>query len=136
MKFSKGQSGNPAGRPKGRSKADKLRQAIEGEIDSIINAMVRAAREGDVSAAKLLLDRAIPPLKPTDTPIELPLGNGLVDSAHAILRAIGNGDVTPDQGSKLLQSLGAAARVEEIAELKDRLESIERVLESRGVTHE
>lgn len=131
MTFPKGKSGNPAGRPRGTSKADTLRRAIEGELDGIIEAMVAAAREGDVSAAKLLLDRAIPALKPMDTPVTLPTGGGLAERGAAILAAVGDGTVTPDQAAKLLQSLGALARVEEIAELRARLDSLERVLASR-----
>jgi hypothetical protein len=136
MKYKKGQSGNPAGRPKGTSKANKLRRAIANDLEHIISAMVAAAREGDVSAAKLLLDRVIPALKPMDIPVALPLGEGLAESGQVILSAIGAGRLTPDQGAKLLQGLGAAARVEEVAELKDRLESIERVLQSRGSRNE
>mgnify|MGYP006306645599 CR=1 FL=1 len=132
MKYRKGQSGNPAGRPKGTSKADKLRRAIEHDLEGIIEAMAAAAREGDVSAAKLLLDRAIPALKPTDTPITLPAGGNLTDTGAAILGAIGEGKITPDQGAKLLQGLGALARVEEVAELRARLDALERVLASRN----
>ena len=131
MTFQKGKSGNPAGRPRGTGKADKLRRAIEGDIEAIIEAMVTAAREGDVSAAKLLLDRAIPALKPMDTPVSLPTGGSLPETGAAILAAVGDGKVTPDQGAKLLQGLGALARVEEIGELRARLDSLERVLASR-----
>jgi hypothetical protein len=93
---------------------------------------VDAAREGDVSAAKLLLDRAIPALKPADTPITLHTDGSLTDTGAAILGAIGKGKITPDQGAKLLQGLGALARVEEVAELRDRLDALERVLASRS----
>lgn len=132
MAFRKGRSGNPAGRPRGTSKADKLRRAIEGELDGIIEAMVAAAREGDVSAAKLLLDRTIPALKPMDTPVTLPTGEGLAHTGAAILDAVGYGKLTPDQGAKLLQGLGSLARVEEVAELRARLDALERVLASRS----
>lgn len=134
MTFRKGHSGNPAGRPRGTSKADKLRQAIEGELDGIIEAMATAAKSGDVSAAKLLLDRAIPTLKPTDTPVTLTTGGSMSDTGAAILSAISDGKITPDQGTKLLQGLGALARVEEVAELRARLDALERVLESRTET--
>ena len=131
MTFKKGKSGNPAGRPRGSGRADKLRRAIEGDLEGIIKAMVTAARDGDVSAAKLLLDRAIPALKPMDTPLSLPTAGSLSETGAAILAAVGDGKATPDQAAKLLQGLGALARVDEVTELRKRLDSLERVLASR-----
>ena len=89
MTFKKGKSGNPAGRPRGTGKADKLRRAIEGDLEEIIKAMVTAARDGDVSAAKLLLDRTIPALKPMDTPLSLQTGGSLSETGSAVLTAVG-----------------------------------------------
>lgn len=132
MTFQKGKSGNPAGRPRGTSAAQKLRRAIECDLAEIIEAMVAAARGGDVSAAKLLLDRTIPALKPTDQAVQLPIVEGLAENSHVVLRAIGDGSVSPEQGAKLLQGLSSTARIEETAQLKDRLQAIERVLNSRG----
>lgn len=131
MTFKKGKSGNPAGRPRGTGKADKLRRAIEGDLEEIIKAMVTAARDGDVSAAKLLLDRTIPALKPMDTPLSLQTGGSLSETGSAVLTAVGEGKATPDQAAKLLQGLGALARVDEVTELRERLDSLERVLAAR-----
>ena len=78
-----------------------------------------------------MLDRAIPALKPTDTPVTLPMGGTLTEAGAAILEAVGAGKVTPDQAGKLLQGLGALTRVEEVAELKDRMVALERVLQQR-----
>ena len=72
MAFNKGQSGNPKGRPKGTSQAAKLRQAIEGDLSDIITALVESAKAGDTSAAKLLLDRAIPALRPQQQAVIIP----------------------------------------------------------------
>ena len=132
MTFRKGESGNPKGRPKGTGPNAKFRNAIEQDLPEIISAMVSEARNGDVAAAKLLMDRTIPAVKPVDSPVTLPLSGGLTASSYNVLSAIGEGLVSPDQGSKLLQGLATAAGVEDLAVLRDRLEAIERIRNSRG----
>ena len=67
-KFLPDQSGNPNGRPKGTGTIAKLREAIQDEIPEIINALVVAAKSGDVSAAKILIDKVIPTLRPVNSP--------------------------------------------------------------------
>ena len=63
-KFLPDQSGNPNGRPKGTGTIAKLREAIQDEIPEIIDALVAAAKSGDVSAAKILIDKVVPTMKP------------------------------------------------------------------------
>ena len=76
MPFKKGTSGNPAGRKPGTlTKQDKLRLQIAEGVPSIIKAMMEKAEAGDTAAAKLLLDRTLPALRPTDAPVPLALGN-------------------------------------------------------------
>ena len=67
-KFVKGQSGNPSGRPPGTGVVAKLREAIQEEIPEIIDSLVAAAKSGDVSAAKILIDKVIPTLRPVNSP--------------------------------------------------------------------
>jgi hypothetical protein len=65
-RFKKGQSGNPNGRPKELPGFKELIKKImtadsgngEQEVESILKAMVKAAKRGDVRAAEVLFDRA------------------------------------------------------------------------------
>ena len=58
-----GESGNPAGRKPGTGEVARLRAAIADRVPELLAAMMTRALEGDVGAARLLLERAIAPLK-------------------------------------------------------------------------
>ena len=133
MAFQKGQSGNPRGRPRGLVNQAKLREAIVGDVPDILSALAQKARDGDTAAAKLLLDRVLPALKPQEQPISLPLADDdLAASGRAVLAAVGGAAVTPDQAAKLLQGLGALARVVETDELAKRVERLEHAAAANG----
>jgi len=67
--FKPGQSGNPKGREPGKTPAAKLRQFITKAMPEILSQLVEQAKAGDVAAAKVLIDRVCPPLKPQALPI-------------------------------------------------------------------
>ena len=69
--WAKGQSGNPRGKPAGSGAVQKLRAALEGDIPEILAALAAQAKAGDVGAARLILDRVLPPLKAVEQPVEL-----------------------------------------------------------------
>jgi hypothetical protein len=123
--FKKGQSGNPRGRPKGIVNQAKLRTLIAGDLPDIIKVLVEAAKEGDTTAAKVLMDKALGSMKPVDTPVSVPLSGSLSDAGAAVLKAVERQELTPDQGGKLLQSLGFHARLVETDELLKRIEALE-----------
>jgi hypothetical protein len=61
------------GRPKGSKNkatqtAAKLRVALAEEIPDILAGVVKAAKEGDMQAARIILDRALPPIKAVEAP--------------------------------------------------------------------
>ena len=125
-KFEKGQSGNPNGRPRGTGVVAKLREAIQDEMPEIINALVIAAKAGDMSAAKILLDRVIPTLRPVDAPVLLTRQVSLSESGEEVLRMLSDGDLGIDQAQRILSALGQQTDLVEFDDLVKRLEALER----------
>ena len=129
--FIKGQSGNPQGRPKGSGLSAQLRAAIEQDAPSIIKAMIEQAKAGDMQAAKALLDRVLPALKPESQAIHLPelvAAGTMAEKARAAIDAAGAGAVSPSAASDLVSAIAALAKIIETTELQKRLEALEQVL--------
>ncbi len=121
-----GQSGNPNGRPAGTGEVGKLRAAIAKRVPDLLDAMMARALDGDVGAARLLLERAVAPLKAMEQPQALTLPDGtLTEQGHAVLRSVANGVLAPSQGAALLGAIGTLARVTEIDELETRIAALE-----------
>mgnify|MGYP006928177767 CR=1 FL=1 len=124
-KFNKGVSGNPKGRPKGTVSHKSIREAILKEAPEIISSMIELAKIGDTTAAKILLDRVVAPIKPGDSLVQLPLSGQLSDDARLVMKAIGNQVITPSQGQVLLHGISSLAKIIEIDELERRVEKLE-----------
>lgn len=126
-KFAPGKSGNPKGRPPKANTVQVLRDKLAKDADNIIASVVQAALAGDVQAAKLVLERVLPALKPVElaTAIELPSTGTLTDQGRAVLGAVGAGQLPPAQGATVISAIAALARVAEIDELTKRIERLE-----------
>ena len=122
-----GESGNPKGRPKGSGDVAKVRAAIAARIPELLAAMMQRALDGDVGAARLLLERTVAPLKATELaqPLNLPLGT-LTEQGRAVMAAVSAGELAPGQGAALVGALGALARVAEVDELAARVAELEK----------
>jgi hypothetical protein len=125
-RFVAGQSGNPSGRP--RSESVALRQSLADGAADIVSAVLEAARRGDMQAAKIVLDRLVPPLKASAAPVHINLaaGQSPLAIARAVLEAAASGSIAPDLAASLVTAAGTLARVEEIEDLRDRLSALEK----------
>ena len=124
--WSVGQSGNPKGKAPGTGALQRLRAGLDQHLPDILAALVEAAKAGDVMAARVILDRVLPSLKPNEQAIELDLaGDTLTDQGRAVLIAVAAGALAPGQGSQLIAAIGALARVAEIDELTSRILKLE-----------
>jgi len=128
-----GQSGNPAGRRPGSGEVARLRAAIAQAVPEIIARLVeRATMEGDVQAARLLLERVLPPVKAValPEPLPVPATGSLASRGEAVLAAMAAGEVSADAAEAAMAGLMAVARLRTIDDLERRIAA----LEQRGHT--
>ena len=123
-----GESGNPKGRPPGKSAITKMRESLAGDVPDILAKLITAAKDGDVQAARLILERVLPPVKPIEqaAELQLPAGGTLTAQGRAVLSAVAAGELAPGQGAQLLAAIGSLARVTEIDEIEARLTKLEK----------
>jgi len=125
MAFTKGKSGNEAGRPKGTTVSTQIRHDIEKALPGILKTVIEQASGGDIQAAKILLDKVCPNLRPQALPISLPVNGSLTEQGNEIIRAALSGQIPPDIGSQLITALANQSKIIEIDELSKRVEALE-----------
>lgn len=126
-KWKPGQTGNPRGRPKGAGEVAKIRATIAAQVPALLKMLAKRALAGDVGAARLLLERAVAPLRAAEQAQALNLPKGtLTEQAQAVLAEVAAGNLAPGQGAALLGGISTLARVTEIDELERRLSALEK----------
>lgn len=129
-KFQPGQSGNPAGRKKGsvNRQLAMLREAAE----KVLPLLVERALAGDFDAQRMIMDRALPRLKPMTPPEPFTLPDGdLLVQIQTVLRQVADGELSPTAAAEVVGMVATAAKVEEIDQLRNEVNSLKRVLEQR-----
>lgn len=126
-KFQKGQSGNARGRPKGvEDKRSALRALLEPYAPKLLDKLVELALAGDGSALRICMDRLIPALKTRDEPVKLPgVGGTLLEQGRAVLAAVNEGTIGPDQAASLMQALSAQSNIVKVDDLERRVQALE-----------
>lgn len=129
--FPPGKSGNPAGKPKGTlNKTTVLpRNLLQDEAEDIARVVLDAAKGGDLAAAKLVLDKLVPPAKdaPVSEPVELPelTPEGLPKAVGMVVQSVAAGRLLPGEGQALIGMLEGLRKSLEFAELEKRIAALE-----------
>ena len=119
-RFVKGRSGNPGGRPKKNNAS--LRDAIGKHANEIIAVLVENALNGDTAAAKVLLDRILPPIKPQTSPINVKLVPG--DTPFSVGNRIFNEAMSGEIPSEsAIQSIELIASMHKLHEFQKKIDS-------------
>ncbi len=124
----KGGAREGAGRKKGSGQAAHYRAMLEPYADELIQQVVDRAKDGDMAALKLCLDRLCAPLRPTDGHVTI---EGMADvkelsdKGELILANVANGDITPSEASNLMNAISSQARIIEVDELERRESELE-----------
>ena len=72
MPWKQGQSGNPKGRPRKSQKSmAQLRSQISEHLPDVIEVLSNAAKDGDVQAARILVERCVPSMRALDQNINV-----------------------------------------------------------------
>ena len=129
--FTKGQSGNPGGKPKGtRNKTTLAMEALlDGEGETITRKVIEKAKEGDMVAIRLCLERTISAVKSRPIEIDLPpveTAEDIEAVQGAVIAAMAKGEITPDDASTIANVLEARRRALETVELEKRLDILEK----------
>jgi hypothetical protein len=128
--FPKGQSGNPNGKPKGaRNRATMLAEKLmQDDVEAVVNTVVAAARGGDMTAARMVLDRIAPARKGRPVEFELPAIEttlDLVPTIEAVVSAMAAGELTPDEASAVAAVIDAKRRAFETIDIERRIAAME-----------
>ena len=130
MQFQKGQSGNPLGRPPGaRNKATIMaEELLESEAETITRIVIEKAKEGDMTALRICLDRFAPPRKERAIAFDLPPLTTTSDALKgiaALAAATAEGDITPSEAGEMFKLIEGYARALEVATLEQRVARLE-----------
>ena len=117
-----------AGRKKGSGQAAHYRAMLEPYAEELIQQVVDRAKDGDMAALKLCLDRLCAPLRPTDRLITIDGmagATGLSDKGELILTNAAKGEITPSEAQSLMAAISSQARIIEVDELERRVAELE-----------
>ena len=129
-RFAKGRSGNPKGRPQGsRNRATVMLETImEDKAEDILQAVIQKAEEGDLAAAKIILDRICPLRKDRPVTVDLPAIEGAKDLVAAMSKVIdvaAKGDLTPAEAQGIANLIEVKRRTIETDDIERRIAALE-----------
>lgn len=125
-----GQSGNPKGKPPGtRNRATMAVLALmETGAEDITKAVIEAARNGDLAAARLVLERLAPPMRERPISLDLPetgTPEGINKAAQTVLEAAATGELLLGEAQALAGIIEGRRKALETLELEQRVAALE-----------
>ena len=131
--MARGGSRPGAGRPKGsgNQKHNELREMLFSQAEPLVAQLIKQARDGDIQAIKLCMDKILPSIKPVNSPINIDFDSAesLTEKAELILAAAASGQMSSTEANQLLASITSLAQIVEFEEFDKRLADLEKQAE-------
>jgi Family of unknown function (DUF5681) len=129
-RFAKGASGNPSGRTLGsRHKTSILtEQLMQADTVEVVRAVIQKAKDGDMVAARIVVDRICPIRKGSPVNLTLPSvenASDIADAMNVLLGEMADGNLTPDETAIIAGILDVRRRTIETVEHAARLSELE-----------
>lgn len=93
----------------------------------VIEAVLNKAVDGDTAAAKLILDRLIPALRPINAPVSLPRADSdnPSDQAKIIVSHLLSGGLPADLAAQIMQALQSYHQMVVLTDMEKRIAALE-----------
>jgi hypothetical protein len=101
---------------------------MDGDLDGVVKAVIAAAKGGDMVAARLVLDRLAPARKGCPVTFALPPdvdAAGIAEAFASLLRAVAEGEISPDEAAAVGGLLEARRKSLELVEIEARVKALE-----------
>ena len=125
-RFAAGNSGRPRG---ARNKTTlAVEQLLENEAPAIARKCVERALQGDGAALRLIMERVSPVRRGRPVKFAMPpVANApdVVAAIGAVLAAVAQGELTPDEAATLSTVLETKRRALELVDLEQRISALE-----------
>jgi hypothetical protein len=122
------EKGNGGRKPGSKNRTTLVAEALlKNEEVELVRKAIELAKAGDVQMLKFLLDRILP--KDRSVCVDVPqmeATSDAIDALGAIIDAVGNGRIAPNEGSAVASLVVARARMINDAEFNLRLDNIEK----------
>jgi len=95
----------------------------------VLDATLQAARGGDMTAAKIILDRAWPARKSRTVALDLPnvaTAEGVTAAMAAVVRAMAAGEIAPDEAQAVASVIEGQRRAIETTDIDRRITELEK----------
>ena len=105
---------------------------LDGEAETLTRKAIELAKEGDITALRLCMDRLVPPRKDRPVSLDLPTidcARDVPKAISALLATVAAGELAPSDAIEVAKLLDAYARAVEISELAERLDNLEKMAE-------
>lgn len=86
---------------------------------------------GDIQAARIILYRLMPSLRPVEMPAVASLPAGATLAGQAVITAAANGSLAAGKAAQIIMALGGFAKIIEATDLLKRIEVLESLTAER-----